>query len=138
MLPLHGHRFLISESDLEVRPILSIYGSDIIVYGWDLRTYLLRELQDHLDIYEKVYNQIDNCYYTDDIEGYQEILKSDFVFEEKKEIPYWKEMILYWSSGWLSFGLEYPLKENLVGRPIMKTYIPDDEENKQKIFTAFE
>lgn len=65
LLPLRSHRFLVSQADLADRPVLSVYGSDTIIYGWDLRLYLLKEITDHLDLYVPVFDEEDQCYYTE-------------------------------------------------------------------------
>lgn len=43
LIPLFGHRFLIAEPAEPGNPVLSAYGGDVIVYGNDLRSWLLRE-----------------------------------------------------------------------------------------------
>jgi hypothetical protein len=43
LLPLLGHRFLVGEPFRVGNPVLSVMQSDIIVYGGDLRDYLLTE-----------------------------------------------------------------------------------------------
>jgi hypothetical protein len=67
----------------------------------------------------------------------RDILEEDYKFDEKKHIPYWEEMILIWSSGWASFGMEYPHKNEDSIQPITMTYSPDNTENDQKTFNAF-
>ncbi len=47
LIPIFGHRFLIDHGP---RPVLSIMGTDVVVYGDDLRDYLLHELRDVLDM----------------------------------------------------------------------------------------
>lgn len=68
VIPIKGHRFVVN--DVKDAPVLSIYGSDIIVYGWNIRHYLLNELKDHLNLLELVYdtrmmngtqNQLKSC-----------------------------------------------------------------------------
>ena len=44
LLPLTNHRFIISEPLQAGNPVLSVWGTDTIVYGWNLRHYLLEEL----------------------------------------------------------------------------------------------
>lgn len=44
LLPLLGHRYAVDGTDA----VLSVQGGDVVVYGYDLRDYLLRELQDVL------------------------------------------------------------------------------------------
>ncbi|HEU4533470.1 MAG TPA: hypothetical protein VFS00_05105, partial [Polyangiaceae bacterium] len=43
LVPVFGHRFLVAEPCRAGNPVLSVHQSDIIVYGRDLRTYLLVE-----------------------------------------------------------------------------------------------
>jgi hypothetical protein len=43
LIPLFGHRFLVQAPAAGPRPVLSIVGSDVVVYGADLRRYLLLE-----------------------------------------------------------------------------------------------
>jgi hypothetical protein len=52
MIPVFGHRYLLAEPCQSGNPIFSIYQSDIIVYGPDLRTYFLREFLELLGINE--------------------------------------------------------------------------------------
>ena len=129
LLPLTSHRFLVSDLNLEDRPVLSIWGSDIIVYGWDLRLYLLNELSGYLDITEQVYYEEYQCYYAESIKEIKEINEKAHLDSVQKDIPYWKEMILFWTSGWGSFGQESPGNDGNTIQPIMPTYIAGNEEN---------
>jgi hypothetical protein len=43
LIPLYGHRYLLGEPHTSGNPVLSVYQSDIIVYGQNLRSYLLIE-----------------------------------------------------------------------------------------------
>jgi hypothetical protein len=43
LIPVFGHRFLVAEPCESGNPVLSIHQSDIIIYGADLRMYLLNE-----------------------------------------------------------------------------------------------
>ncbi len=43
VIPIYGHRYLLIEPCQEGNPILSIYQSDIIIYGVNLHDYFLRE-----------------------------------------------------------------------------------------------
>jgi hypothetical protein len=44
VIPICGHRYLLGEPCRAGNPVLSVYQSDIIVYGADLRRFLLNEL----------------------------------------------------------------------------------------------
>lgn len=140
LLPITSHRFVVSESNENENPVLSIWGSDIIVYGWNMRHYLLNELKEHLDLFELVYDEEDDEWYSEPIKEFQEIYNLEYEKAKNKVIPIWEEMILYWSSGWSSYGKEYPNPNNETLRPIFKTFIlpEDDEEKSQKTFTSFE
>lgn len=43
LIPLAGHRYLVGEPCRAGNPVLSVYGTDIIPYGKDLRGFLLIE-----------------------------------------------------------------------------------------------
>jgi hypothetical protein len=142
LLPLTGHRFIVSEPLVKGNPVLSVYGSDIIVYGWNLRHYLLNELEAELGLWDYVFDEEDNMWYYNSKKEVQEIYTLEYELSKTKSIPVWEEMILYWSTGWRSFGREYPYPESQIGEfgsPIVKTYIPEDEsaEDIQKRFNQF-
>lgn len=50
LIPIFGHRYLLAEPYVAGNPVFSVYQSDIIVYGADLRGYLLREFADLLGL----------------------------------------------------------------------------------------
>lgn len=68
LAPLFGHRFLLLEPAAIGNPVLSIHQSDMIVYGADLRRYLLNELVDELS-------------------GPRDF--EDFSYPAHREIPFW-------------------------------------------------
>lgn len=43
LVPVFGHRCLVGESTVAANPVLSVWQADIIVYGADLRDYLLHD-----------------------------------------------------------------------------------------------
>ncbi|MDJ1496067.1 hypothetical protein QNI19_24235 [Cytophagaceae bacterium DM2B3-1] len=143
LLPLKSHRFMVSEPCQAGNPILSVWGSDIIVYGWDLRSYLLHELGDHLNMYEWVFDQEDQEWYTELPKEINDISAHNRQTAIEKHIPFWEEVILYWSSGWSSFGKRYPYPTDSSVQPIVPTYIPEEEVESeqttihQKRFTPF-
>lgn len=53
-IPIYGHRALVAFSDPSLSPVLSVVGSDVIIYGQDLRDYLLHEFDEELRLSEKV------------------------------------------------------------------------------------
>lgn len=50
LIPIFGHRYLVATPKESGNPVLSINQSDVIVYGDDLRSYLLRELADLINV----------------------------------------------------------------------------------------
>ena len=141
LVPITGHRFVVGEPVEKMSPVLSMWGTDIIVYGWNMRHYLLRELEDHLEcLHEWVYDEEDKQWYIERKKEYQDIHNFEYSEAAHKEIPVLEEMILYWSSGWGSYGKQYPRENDDFLQPIVKTFIPEDEEEqpKQKMFDAFD
>jgi hypothetical protein len=127
LLPLTNSVFIVSDNSLRWRPVLCVRGSDIVVMGWDFRTYLLYELRDHLNIHIRVFSEEYQVFHLEIIDEVEKIAEENFKYDETKDIPYLKEMIMYWSSGWKGFGLSY-YPENIRGRPIVKTYIAEEEQ----------
>ncbi|MGG5209859.1 hypothetical protein ACQWU4_13070 [Chryseobacterium sp. MIQD13] len=126
LIPLRGTRFAVSDEYLLWKPIVSMNGSDVVLMGWDFRTYLLNELRNHLDIYIDVFDEEDQRFYPEIIDEVTNIFSENFKYDETKDIPYLKEMIMYWSSGWKTFGLNYH-PANAKVHPIVKTYIAEEE-----------
>ncbi len=50
LIPVIGHRYLLPEPCAAENPVLSVYQSDIVVYGEDLRDFLLHTLGDWLGL----------------------------------------------------------------------------------------
>lgn len=90
LLPLTGTRFIVSDENLRFKPILSIRGSDIVIMGWDFRTYLLNEIRSHLDIYIEVFDEEDRMFYPELLTEAQEIFDENFRYDDAKDIPYLK------------------------------------------------
>ena len=55
LIPIHAHRFVVSIPSEITNPVLSVWGTDTIVYGWNMKHYLMEELKHYLDLYEPVY-----------------------------------------------------------------------------------
>lgn len=141
LIPITGHRFVVSDDLTNENPILSIYGSDTIVYGWNMRHYLLNELHENLNLLELVYDQEDDEWYSESKKEIKEINIYEYEQSKNKSIPVIDELILYWNSGWSSFGKEYQSENEDTLQPIMRTFIAEDEENpnfnSQKKFNDF-
>lgn len=126
LLPVRDSACVVENNNLKLNPVVSVRGSDVVILGWDFRTYLLYELRDHLDIYTDVYDEEDKRFYPELIDEVQQIFNENFKYDETKDIPYLKEIILYWSSGWSGFGLSYYSEDARI-HPIVKTYIAEEE-----------
>ncbi|WP_298517035.1 hypothetical protein [uncultured Kordia sp.] len=141
LIPIHGHRFVVSDHTKVQNPVLSMYGSDIIVYGWNMRHYLLSELERHLNLFDDVYDDEYKEWYPERKPELQKIHDAEYEAASTKSIPVIEEMILYWSSGWSSFGKENPNKVEGILQPITKTFVAQDEDgehnDQQKQFNAF-
>ncbi|MFZ4931184.1 hypothetical protein [Chryseobacterium sp. Mn2064] len=126
LLPVRDSSYVVDNTNLKWNPVVGASGSDFVILGWDFRTYLLYALREHLDIYTDVYDEEDQRFYAELIDEVQKINDENFMYDETKDIPYLKEMILYWSSGWKGFGLNYYSKNARI-HPIVKTYIAEEE-----------
>ncbi|HEX8530254.1 MAG TPA: hypothetical protein VF646_09530 [Cytophagales bacterium] len=130
LLPIHIHRFVVSEPVQRGNPVLSVWGSDIIVYGWNLRSYLLQELQTELGLLDLVFNEEDQQWYTEEKKELRDIVQPEYAAAVDKRIPYWEEVILYWSSGWWTMGRKYPYPADGPS-PIVKAIDPDGGEQAE-------
>ena len=137
LIPIKGHRFVVSDPLEEDNPVLSVWGSDIIVYGWNMRHYLLSELQDHLGLRKLIYDEEFESNCVEPIEVFQDIHDFEYEQAKNKNIPVIEEMILYLSSGWSSFGRKYPHANEGNIQPIVKTFIPEDEEDLNQLKKHF-
>lgn len=155
LIPFNSHRYLISSADKEESHVLSSYGFDTLLYGINLKEHLLYELKWDLglDIKEEEDADILNPppsiissvmkSLTGEVEDKEE--DKEYLTQAAKErnkkieerrnayrpIPYWEEVILYYSSGWNTIGLHFPYENpNAAAEPIVKS----DDFNSQKIF----
>ncbi len=79
LLPIFGHRYLLGHPVKAGNPVLSVWQSDIIVYGSDLRHYLILEFSDLLGIaHDDLYELCTAAVTADDIAA----------------IPFWGELML--------------------------------------------
>lgn len=91
-----------------------------------MRHFLLNELQDHVNVLELIYDQENYEWYSEPIREYQDIHKREYKKASSKVIPVLEEMILYWSSGWSSYGKEYPNPNDDFLQPVVKTFKPEE------------
>ena len=79
LIPITGHRYLLANS-LEVgNPVLSVYGSDIIIYGSNLKNFLLLEFSSLLGLDHHIVAEGANVGITQ---------------EKISAIPFWGELML--------------------------------------------
>lgn len=110
LIPITSHRFVVSDMKLLHKPILSVWGTDTIIYGWTIRTYLLNEIRDHLDIIKRI-DYEDGQFDFRLTDEALEIHEKDFKYDESKVIPFWQEIILSYNTGWSGFGMECPFEK---------------------------
>lgn len=94
LIPINGHRFVISEPKNADNAILSVVGIDTIIYGVNMRNYLLNELRDELGLYKLVYNKETDEYDDEYEETLKEALSLGYKLQNEIEIPIWKEFLI--------------------------------------------
>ncbi|WP_338793371.1 hypothetical protein [Bernardetia sp. MNP-M8] len=78
LLPIKSHRFIVNDHQ---NTILSIWGSDTIIYGQNFRHYLLNEISEHLNLSTEERKEVDAL----NAKEYKSI--------EYQKIPFWREII---------------------------------------------
>ncbi len=76
LIPIYGHRYLLAEPCKAGNPVLSIYQSDMIVYGVNLHNYFLSEFGELAGV-----------------EGHGSFQLTPEQYEEVQEIPFWGDFI---------------------------------------------
>lgn len=94
LIPIHGHRFVISQPENTDNAILSIAGTDAIIYGVSMKDYLLNELKEELGLYTLVYNKDEDEYDEEQDEKLKEALELGCESQSKIKIPVWKEFLI--------------------------------------------
>lgn len=97
LLPITAHTFLMADGGYGLKPLLSVYGFDTIVKGWSLRHYLLTEFKTALGLSEVHYDYDEEADITDLKRGIPEIDALQTIKLNDAVIPYWKEVINYYS-----------------------------------------
>ncbi|HEV2458956.1 MAG TPA: hypothetical protein VGS80_11370 [Ktedonobacterales bacterium] len=80
LVPVFAHRYLLAEPCQAGNPVLSVYESDIIVYGYDLRSYFLMEFYERLGLEHA------------EIEG-MVTKEINARFAQYEAIPFWGELL---------------------------------------------
>jgi hypothetical protein len=136
LIPVTGHRFIIADPAVSGNPILSVWGSDIILYGWNLRHYLLNELSWDLGLHNVTIDYDDGSYDHDElIPAYKEIIEKEMKLGDHEKLSSWKEIIMYWSCNGASIGLPY---ETSSSGPTPIVAIGGENDGQQKIFNSFD
>ncbi len=97
LLPLTSHRFLVSDEALVHRPVLSVWGSDTIVYAWSLKHFLLNEFSGELDLMDALCDENGNICSMEYGEELGELNEREYEWSKHKEVPFLKEMMSYWN-----------------------------------------
>ncbi|WP_143709226.1 hypothetical protein [[Flexibacter] sp. ATCC 35208] len=94
LMPVRGHCFQVCDLSYIDRPILSIWGSDIIIYGMNFREYLLASLSNDLDVYRYTYDEEDETFYPEFKPEFDEYFNVDTRSRKRIEnIPYWRDIV---------------------------------------------
>jgi hypothetical protein len=94
LIPINSHRFVINEPRDFDNPILSIYGQDTILYGGNMRHYLLNELEDELSLRQGIFDIEFNEWDSKLIPEVEKIHNLEYDLLKTKDIPYWKEFLI--------------------------------------------
>lgn len=101
LIPISGHRFVVYQKGESKSPVLSVWGSDTIVYGWSLKHYLLNEIGGYIDeIWIEVFDDEDDQYYPEHIQELKDFNNNEWLEGEKKGIFYWYELIKAANPNW--------------------------------------
>lgn len=95
--PLALNRFLVGDATLEHRPVVSVCGSDIMVYAWSLKHFLLNEFSGELDLMDALCDENGNICSMEYGEELGELNEREYELSKHKEIPFFKEMMSYWN-----------------------------------------
>ncbi len=79
LVPICGHRYLVGDPAKAGNPVLSVWQSDIIIYGSNLRNFLLMECSDLLGL---------------DRDEVKNLCNVGITTESIAAIPFWGELIL--------------------------------------------
>lgn len=103
LIPIFGHRYIVSEPCKSGNPILSVVGYDTIIYGWNLKHYLLHEFSEFMpdELFEKFYDDEDGSWGKDYKDEIQDIFDSNWLNYSYDDIPYWGELIKQSRGSWV-------------------------------------
>jgi hypothetical protein len=102
LIPIYSHRYIISEPLKVGNPVLSIFGTDTIIYGWNLRSYLFSEFRHFMsdDLFQSKYDDEDATWYSEYKDEIQDIFDNDWLNSSYDMLPHWGELIEYYEGDW--------------------------------------
>lgn len=102
LIPLFGHRYMVSKPFSANNPVLSVRGSDTIIYGWDLKDYLLREFTAYLpiDLFQRRYEEEGDYWEYEFNEEIQDFFDKKWLESNYDNIPFWGELIKQSEGNW--------------------------------------
>ncbi|MCS3798876.1 hypothetical protein [Niastella sp. OAS944] len=106
LIPLFAHRFLMGNGHSGLKPVLSVWGSDIVIIAWSLRHFLMRNFARELDLEVLVWDEEDGCFGGFMKEGIPELDALETIRTADAVIPYWKEVITSISPIWPGFRVK--------------------------------
>lgn len=66
-------------------PVLSVWGADTIVYGWNIKQYLMEELRHYLDLYEPIYKEDTNTWSSQPTKELADLYKNESALGTSKK-----------------------------------------------------
>ena len=78
LVPFYGHRFFVSGLELSPAPVLSIYQTDAIVYGWSIESVLQQDFSDLLG----------------GTKIYPPAIEAEQNFKALAKVPFWGEFLM--------------------------------------------
>ncbi|WP_196886448.1 hypothetical protein [Aureivirga sp. CE67] len=93
LLPIFGHRFVVSLPNENYSPVLSIY-TDVIYYGENIKHYLLHEIGYYIKkLFDYGYDEEDHCFYGNPKPELLAYKLSMIEKCKKLNIPFWSDWI---------------------------------------------
>jgi len=102
LIPVFGHRYLVSQPYKAGNPVLSVMGSDTIIYGWNLKEYLICEFAAYMPdtMFIKRRDKEDGFEYSGYIDEIQDLFDTSWAHSSYANIPYWGELLQYNEGSW--------------------------------------
>jgi len=91
--PISGHQFVISDFSNNHSPVISIWGCDIVIFGWGMKSYLLHILSNYIDFKDLYYDKEDEGWFSTELRLMHE---KNYKLIRTNKIPYWQDIIEHW------------------------------------------